>query len=213
MAHIGLFGGSFNPIHVGHLTLAEEARMALHLDSVIFIPSGNPYFKDPASLASQEDRFTMTCLATASRPCFRVSDMEIKTPGPSYTCVTVEAFRRLYPEDFFVLLLGADSLLQIESWKEPARIFDAVEVAVMTRGGYDESLLTAEISRLESRYHARIRLLDSISITLSSSELRSWHREGHGIRHLVTEPVYNYITTHHLYEITKGDLNETIHSL
>lgn len=197
MARIGLFGGTFNPIHVGHLTIAEEARLAAGLDRVIFIPSGESYFKNPADIASREDRYRMTQLACGDR--FEVSDMETRRAGPSYTAVTCRAFRELYPADELFLILGADSILEIERWRDPQAIFDAVTLLAFTRGGQDAEAFRAEADRLRELYGAKIEIIDVFSLDLSASDLRRVIAGGHAARYLVTEPVYAYIQEKGLY--------------
>ena len=192
MARIGLFGGTFNPIHVGHLTIAEEAAIAAGLDRVIFIPSGESYFKDPAQIASREDRLQMTRLACGN--IYEVSDIETRREGPSYTAVTCREFRRMYPDDALFLILGADSILEIERWRDPAAIFDAVTVLAFTRGGQDNAAFGAEAERLRAQYGARIHIIDVFSMDISSSDIRRFIADGHAFRHLVTEEVYQYIS-------------------
>lgn len=197
MARIGLFGGTFNPIHVGHLTIAEEARIAAGLDRVIFIPSGESYLKDPAQIASREDRLEMTRLACGD--AYEVSDAEVRREGPSYTAVTCAQMRRRFPDDALFLILGADSLLEIERWKDPAAIFAAVDVLAFTRGGSDAAAFEAEARRLRRKYGARIDIVDVFSLDVSSSDIRRWIAGGHAFRHLVTEGVYEYIRERGLY--------------
>ena len=197
MARIGLFGGTFNPIHVGHLTIAEEARLSAGLDRVIFIPSGESYFKDPRQIASREDRLQMTRRACGE--AYEVSDIETRREGPSYTAVTCRAFREMYPEDALYLILGADSLMEIDRWRDPGAIFDAVTVLAFTRGGEDAAAFTAEVERLRAKYGARIEIIDVFMLDVSSSDIRRFIAEGHAFRHLVSEPVYRYIIEHGLY--------------
>ena len=197
MARIGLFGGTFNPIHVGHLTIAEEARLSAGLDRVIFIPSGESYFKDPREIASREDRLQMTRLACGD--AYEVSDIEIRREGPSYTAVTCREFREMYPGDALYLILGADSLMEIDRWRDPGAIFDAVTVLAFTRGGEDAAAFTAEAGRLRQKYGARIEIIDVFTLDVSSSDIRRFIAEGHAFRHLVSEPVYGYIREHGLY--------------
>ena len=197
MARIGLFGGTFNPIHVGHLTIAEEAKIAGRLDRVIFIPSGESYFKDPAQIASREDRLQMTRLACGD--VYEVSDIETRRAGPSYTAVTCRAFRALYPEDELFLILGADSILEIGRWREPEAIFDAVSILAFTRGGADNAAFGAEAERLRAQYGAKIDIIDVFSMDISASDIRRAIAGGHAFRHLVTEEVYNYIRQRGLY--------------
>ena len=197
MARIGLFGGTFNPIHVGHLTIAEEARLSAGLDRVIFIPSGESYFKDPRQIASREDRLQMTRRACGE--AYEVSDIEIRREGPSYTAVTCREFMEMYPEDELYLILGADSLMEIDRWRDPGAIFDTVTVLAFTRGGEDAAAFTAEVERLRAKYGARIEIIDVFMLDVSSSDIRRFIAEGHAFRHLVSEPVYGYIREHGLY--------------
>lgn len=197
MARIGLFGGTFNPIHVGHLTIAEEARIAAALDRVILIPSGDSYFKDPAQIASRADRLEMTRLACGG--LYEVSDAEARREGPSYTSVTCREFQSAHPEDELFLILGADSLMEIEQWRDPAAIFDAAAVLAFTRGGRDAAALRRQADALRAKYGARIRLIETFSLDVASSDIRRWIAEGRAFRHLVTEPVYQYIRKNALY--------------
>lgn len=197
MARVGLFGGTFNPIHVGHLSIAEEARIAGRLDRVIFIPSGESYFKDPAEIASRGDRLAMTRLACGA--VYEVSDIETRREGPSYTAVTCAAFREMYPNDELFLILGADSVLEIERWRDPEAIFSAVTLLAFTRGGQDNAAFTAEVQRLRETYGAKIQVIDVFSLEVASSDIRRWIREGHAFRHLVGEGVYSYILEKNLY--------------
>ena len=197
MARIGLFGGTFNPIHIAHLTIAEEACLRAGLDRVIFIPSGESYFKDPRQIASREDRLMMTRLACGT--VYEVSDMETRREGPSYTAVTCRAFREMYPDDELFLILGADSILEIDRWRDPAAIFEAVSVLAFTRGGQDNAALLAEVERLRSKYGACIEVIDVFMLDVSSSDIRRFIADGHAFRHLVTEDVYRYIRQRGLY--------------
>lgn len=197
MARIGLFGGTFNPIHVGHLTIAEEARIAAGLDRVIFIPSGESYLKDPRDIADREDRLSMTRLACGD--VYEVSDIEVRREGPSYTAETCRAFREAYPGDRLYLILGADSILEIERWRDPAAIFEAVTVLAFTRGGEDDDAFLAEVRRLRQVYGAKIEIIDVFSLEVSSSDIRRFVADGHAYRHLVTEGVYRYIVERRLY--------------
>ena len=200
MAKLGLFGGTFNPIHVGHLMIAEEARLAAGLDRVVFIPSGDSYLKDPSVIASREDRLAMTRLAVADAPeGFEVSDTETRREGPSYTSETLTAFHDRYPGDALFLILGADSLLELERWRSPETILRLATVLAFTRGGQDEAALRDAAAALERRYGARIRLLSAFSLSVSSSEIRAFAREGHAFWPLVTPRVYRYIQDHGLY--------------
>lgn len=197
MARVGLFGGTFNPIHIGHLTIAEEARTAAALDEVTFIPSGESYLKDPLEIAPREDRYAMTKLACAGR--FTVSDIETRREGPSYTADTCRELRQARPEDELFLILGADNLMQIERWHAPQAIFDSATLLAFTRGGQDADAFRRQADHLRARYGARIQIIDVFSLDVSSSQIRRWIAQGHAVRYLVTEPVYQYIRERELY--------------
>ena len=200
MARIGLFGGTFNPIHVGHLTIAEEALLVKRLDKVVFIPSGDPYMKDPKKIAPQADRLEMTRLAVSGASTrFAVSDMEIRRDGPSYTSETAAAFRALYPDDELYLILGADSLLEIERWRDPGRIFQNARVLAFARGGVEAAALDGAVQALRDRYGAEIEIISTFALNVSASAIREWLATGHACRYLLTEPVYQYIQDHGLY--------------
>ena len=199
MARVGLFGGTFNPIHVGHLTIAEEACLAAGLDKVVFIPSGDPYQKPASELAGRLDRLEMTRLAVHGDERFEVSDIETRRMGPSYTCDTLEEYARTHPGDELYLILGADSLMGIETWRSPGGIFRRCHVLALARGGIDNANLSACAQALRDKYAARITLIDTFQLNLSASDLRRWIAENHAWRHLVPEAVCRYIRAHGLY--------------
>ena len=126
--------------------------------------------------------------------------METRREGPSYTAVTCQAFREMYPDDELFLILGADSILEMDRWRDPQAIFDAVTVLAFTRGGADNAAFMAEADRLRQKYGARIDVIDVFTIDLSSSDLRRLIADGHAFRHLVTEGVYQYILDRGLYK-------------
>jgi nicotinate-nucleotide adenylyltransferase len=131
---IGLFGGTFDPVHLGHLRAAESAREALGLDRVAFLPSALPPHR-PRPLSPAADRLAMARLATEGHPCFESWDLELRRPGPSYTVDTVAALAHERPDDRFVLIVGADTWPEMPGWREPRRLFSLVEVAVTDRPG------------------------------------------------------------------------------
>lgn len=197
MARIGLFGGTFNPIHVGHLTIAEEARLAAGLDRVIFIPTGESYLKDPVAVAPKADRLAMTRLACGD--VYEVSDMEVRRDGPSYTYVTCREFKRMYPDDELYWILGSDSLLDMARWREPEAILEAVTLLAFTRGGADNAAFLERAEALRRENGARIEIIDVFTIDVSSSDIRGFIQGNHAFRHLVTEDVYRYIHDRGLY--------------
>ena len=196
----GLIGGTFNPVHYGHLFLAEQAMEYCDLDQVLFIPSGISYMKNVREIAGAEDRLQMVRLATADHPDFHVSSVETDRPGASYTCETLLTLSEEYTDTGFYFLVGADNLFSIEKWKDPAEIFRRCTLVAAFRGDEDRSALEEKARELRSRYQAEIILLPKRRIDISSTEIRQRISEKKSIRYMVPEPVRNYITEHGLYQ-------------
>ena len=186
---IGILGGTFNPIHVGHLVLAEEAREKLNLDKVIFVPAYIPPHKKDDELADPNDRFKMVELALRGNSDFEVSAFEIDAKTTSYSVETLKAFKKKYGEEaklFFIT--GADSLGEIYSWKEVDQIFKLSKFIVANRPGYDMANVPNGID-----------VVTITSLEISSSLIRKKIGEGKSIRYLVPEPVREYIIARRLY--------------
>ena len=188
---IGLMGGSFDPIHLGHLRAAENAREALSLDEVLFVPAASPPHKLDLRLSPARDRLAMVELATAGNPSFVASDVELRRAGPSYTADTLAELKRERPEDELFLIVGSDTLGEMASWHEPARIFALSTIAVASRPGVDGTLASPP--------QARVVRVEGPGLFLSASEVRRLVREGRSVRYLVPEAVSHYITRHRLY--------------
>lgn len=199
LSRIGILGGTFNPIHFGHLIMAEQAREFLGLEKVLLIPSGNSYMKDPAQILPAEKRYEMACLAARGNPHFLVSDMEIRRGGDSYTCETLRELRITCAGAKLFYIVGADTLFGIESWKAPEEIFSSCVLAVAARDGCGDVALNQKAKELTQRYNARIRMLPACHIEISSTQIRQRIREGHSIRYLVPEPVRQFIEQNGLY--------------
>jgi nicotinate-nucleotide adenylyltransferase len=187
---LGLFGGRFDPPHLGHLLAAEQAREALALDAVWFIPAPSPPHK-PA-VASPAQRYAMTMLATGSHPSFAVSRLELNRPGPSYTFDTVQQVRAAEPAAELFLLTGADAYRDIAGWHRAAELVRQVNIIVVARPGYN-------LEQLEPDFHARAGVVTIIGCDISSTEIRNRLKEGRSIRYLVPESVESYLVRHHLY--------------
>ena len=196
----GLIGGTFNPVHYGHLFLAEQAMEYCHLDQVLFIPSGISYMKNVREIASAEDRLQMVRLATENHPDFHVSSVETDRPGESYTCETLLTLSREYADTRFYFIIGADNLFSIEKWKEPAEIFRRCTLVAAFRGDEARSALEEKAEDLYHKYQAEIILLPKRRIDISSTEIRQRITEKRSIRYMVPEPVRNYITAHGVYQ-------------
>lgn len=196
---IGVFGGTFDPIHIGHLMIAEEARELLGLDEVVFIPAGQPWFKAEKQVTEACHRMAMVALAITSNPHFYASDIEMKRPGPSYTADTLDALRLHVPDETeLFVILGLDSLKEVDRWYEPQRIFQMATVVGMSRPGYDDF----DPQRLDSVIpdaSSRIRVLEGPLMDISGTEIRRRVSEGKSIKYRVPESVKAYIHEHRLY--------------
>jgi nicotinate-nucleotide adenylyltransferase len=194
-AAIGLMGGTFDPIHVGHLAIAEEARDSLALSRIVFVPAGVPPHKQAADVTSVEHRLAMVELAIADNPGFELSRIEVDRPGPSYTVDTVEA---LAATAAVTLILSAETFAELPTWHEPERLFEAARVAVVPREGYpapDPGWLAATFPGREDR----VSYLEGPRLGLSSTAIRARVAAGRSIRYLVPPAVEAYITQHQLY--------------
>jgi nicotinate-nucleotide adenylyltransferase len=181
-------GGTFDPIHLGHLRAAESAREALALDQVAFVPAHVSPHRSGASPAL--DRYAMVCLATAGHPAFIPSDLELRRDGPSYTADTLRALRAARPGDALLLILGSDTYPELASWREPEAILAACEIAVVARPG---GAAPGSTSR------AGVHHVAGPALPISGSEVRRRVAAGQSIRYLVPEPVAEYIAKRGLY--------------
>ena len=201
---IGLMGGTFDPIHVGHLAIAEEARDALGLDRILFVPAGTPPHKPASEVTATDHRVAMVALAIADNPDFELSRIEVDRPGPSYTVDTVE---RLAEDGDVTVILSAETFRELPTWHEPERLFTAARVAVVPREGYpapDPEWLASAFPGREDR----VRYLEGPRLGLSSTALRARVAEGRSIRYLVPPAVAAYIAANGLYRTQPAGLAE-----
>ena len=197
---IGIMGGTFDPIHMGHLILGEKAYEQFQLDKVLFMPSGNPpHKKNRQGRATDEQRVEMVRRAISDNPHFELSLAEMHENGYTYTYHTLETLKTENPDTDYYFIMGADSLFQIETWHEPAVIMaDCVILAAM-RNHTPDDVFKKQMDYLEAKYHADIRFLNIPDLALSSSEIRHRVREHQSIRFMVPEGVREYIEEHQLY--------------
>jgi nicotinate-nucleotide adenylyltransferase len=192
---IGIMGGTFDPIHHGHLVAAEEARWQFRLDQVLFIPTGRPWQK-PVGVSPAEDRYLMTVIATASNPAFAVSRLEVDIPGPSYTVDTLRRLRSELPEGTRLLFIGgADLLQQLLTWKEPEQVLALAELIAATRPDFDVDDVIQKVPAAAGRVHR----MEIPALAISSSDIRARVARGEPIEYLVPEGVARYIQKRALY--------------
>lgn len=202
---IGIFGGSFNPIHNGHLTLARTVCDAMALDRLIFIPAGFPPHKPFAQLAEAEHRYAMVRLAARTDTRFQVSRLELDSPETSYTVTTMRAFRSLFtPEDQLFFVMGADSLVDLVNWRSFGELAQLCTFAAAARPGVSRETLAAHLALLEGTYGARISLVPMVPQPISASEIRGRVSRGEPIDGLVPPGVAAYIADHGLYRSDYG---------
>lgn len=197
--NIGVLGGTFDPIHMGHLIVAEEIRGQLDLAEVLFVPAGEPWLKMNNSISSAEHRVQMVRLAIADEPAFKLSTMEIERAGPSYTIDTIAQFNsQMGAGDKLFFILGWDNLMQLPQWREPSRLVQMCSLVAVPRVGYPSPDLNTLEAAIPGLSQSAI-LLHTPQIEISSSEIRSRVARGLSIHHLVPEPVEKYIREHNLY--------------
>lgn len=197
MRRIGLFGGTFDPPHLGHLALAEQARDRLRLDEVRFIPAGQPPHKRGARISSAARRVAMARLAVRGNPAFTVSTLETGRGGPSFTIETLRAVAREAPRARLFLLMGADSLDDFATWRDPGAILRLATLVVADRPGGAKR--RTRRPRVAGMRRARIVHLDNPELAISSSQVRARVRAGRSVRYLVPDAVSAYLARHRLY--------------
>jgi len=198
-------GGTFNPIHYGHLVTAEEARIQFNLDRVLFIPTGDPPHKDGQKITNAQQRYLMTVMATGSNPYFYVSRMEIDRPQPSYTIDTVKDLHEVYKDSQIFFITGTDAVLDILTWKNPAEILNLCIFIAATRPGYELDKLNNIKKRLEDELgiadiNEKIHIIKIPALAISSTDIRNRVRTGKPIRYLLPEGVANHIYKMNFYK-------------
>jgi nicotinate-nucleotide adenylyltransferase len=196
---LGVLGGTFDPPHIAHLILAEEARLALGLGQVLFVPAGAPWRKAGQELSARGDRLAMVRLAVGDNPHFAVSTVEIERDGPSYTAETLAALHeQLGGDSEFFFILGQDSLVDLPNWRQPQQIISLARLAVATRTAWEPGQAEALEKELPG-ISQRVVWLDMPRIDISSTAVRERVREGLSIRYWVPPAVEEYIREHGLY--------------
>ncbi|KPN74384.1 nicotinate-nucleotide adenylyltransferase [Neisseria sp. 74A18] len=201
MKKIGLFGGTFDPIHNGHLHIARAFADELALDMVVFLPAGNPYHKTEHTRTDARHRLAMTELAVGHDPRFAVSDCDIIRKGATYTFDTVQIFRQQFPSAQLWWLLGSDSLLQLHTWKKWQTLVSHTHIAVAARQGDNIAQAPRELHGWigSALQNGSLHLLQTPMYNLSSTEIRHKIRAGQSVTGLIDPQVENYIARNHLY--------------
>jgi nicotinate-nucleotide adenylyltransferase len=198
---VGIFGGTFDPVHLGHLILAEQARDQAQLDEVWFVPAPRPPQKEAQSIMRFEQRVEMLSLALAGNPAFRIDEIEKDRVGPSYTVDTLTELRRRHPKHVFLLLMGGDALIDLPTWREPRRILEQAGLVVMDRPG--SPLVQVEQLRkhldLAAEFPVHFVRVEAPNIDIASRYLRRRIAEGRSVRYLVPRAVEVYVQEKQLY--------------
>lgn len=196
---IGIMGGTFNPVHMGHLLLAEQAYEQLKLDTVWMMPNAVPPHKASQQILAKEHRIAMLKLAIEGNPHLQISLFEQEEKA-HYSYETMESLNAAYPDCTFYYLMGSDSLFTIEEWVECQRFLAACHVVAARRTDGKNQELFRWAETLKEKYDARVTLLESPVLEISSSEIRDLRKEEKSIRYLVPESVFSYIEEHNLYK-------------
>jgi len=200
----GVFGGTFDPIHLAHLAVAEAARDTFGLARVLFIPAAQPPHKPGRDISPVEDRLAMVEAAVEGNPAFEVSRLEVERSGPSYTVDTLAALCDAGPRDHLALILSSESYGEFATWHEPRRILDLADLIVAPRVGYADADREL-IARQYPDAPAAVAFMDGPRIRLSASEIRQRAAEGRSVRYLVPDAVAAYIGDHGLYQQHRRD--------
>jgi nicotinate-nucleotide adenylyltransferase len=192
---VGVMGGTFDPIHHGHLVAASEVQSWFDRDEVVFVPTGEPWQKSSREVTSAEHRYLMTVIATASNPRFRVSRVDIDRGGPTYTIDTLRDLTAAMPEADLYFITGADALADIFTWRDAAELFALAQFVGCTRPGYE-----MDMTMLEGIPPDRVTILEIPALTISSTDCRERTAKGEPVWYLVPDGVVQYIAKHKLYE-------------
>ncbi len=197
---IGIMGGTFNPIHNGHLMLGQWARDRFDLDQIIFIPTGCSYLKKNDNVLPGEIRFEMVNLAIKDNPCFTSSNIEVLRQGDTYTYETLQELKKIYVDADLYFIVGADCLFFIEKWYKVEEIFKNCILIAANRNGIDDTAMQAKKKELEDRFQCRIELISFPTIDLSSTDIRNKVKAGESIKYMVPDACLEFIEKEALYK-------------
>jgi nicotinate-nucleotide adenylyltransferase len=191
---IGVMGGTFDPIHHGHLVAASEAQAWFGLDEVLFVPTAEPWQKADRQVSPAEHRYLMTVIATAANPRFRVSRVDIDRGGPTYTVDTLRDLRKIHPDAELYFITGADALAEIFTWHDADEVFELAHFVGCTRPGSEMDTETLSAIPAEA-----VTMLEIPALAISSTNCRERQQRGEPIWYLVPDGIVQYIQKHHLY--------------
>lgn len=204
---VGIMGGTFNPVHIGHLLLGEFAYEQFELDEIWFMPNGNPPHKEVVSWENAlAQRIAMLRLAIDGVPYFKLSLHEADESKHSYTYQTLKELKEQYPENEYYFILGADSLFALETWKNYKEIFPSCIILAAIRDDKMQEDVIVQIRYLIQKYHADIWLLKAPKLEISSTELRERIQQKKSIKYMVPQSVEEYIVEHQIYQTEKGSV-------
>ncbi|MFA9422949.1 MAG: nicotinate-nucleotide adenylyltransferase [Sedimentibacter sp.] len=201
---VGIMGGTFDPIHMGHLVVANEVLNMYKLDEIIFIPAGNPPHKT-GILASTQDRYLMTVMAALSNQRFSVSDIEIKNPDKSYTLNTLRILMNLYKDTEFYFITGADAVVELPNWHEPEKLLNMCKFIAVSRPGVSKEEVESRIMEIRNKYNGDIELLQVPMLQISSTDIRNRFKKGVSAKYMLPEAVEYYIIKNKLYLENNND--------
>lgn len=211
---LAIMGGTFDPIHMGHLVTAEAVRHEFNIDEVLFVPTGNPPHKSTFNITSAEQRYLMTVLATAANPHFKVSRIEVDREETTYTIDTIKELKKIYGKEVeLYFITGADAIHEILTWKDPIELLKICTFVAVTRPGYNKEQLVQQVEELRSNYQSSIKFLEVPALAISSSDIRQRVEKGNPIRYLVTDSVENYISKYELYKKSVSFTKETMEQM
>lgn len=196
----GIMGGTFDPIHTGHLVVAEEVRKEFNLDKVIFMPTGDPPHKNAKKVSKGYSRYEMTLLATITNPYFEISRLELDRQGITYTIDTMIELKERYGDSvelFFIT--GADSLLELHKWKDSEKILEICKIVAATRPGYDLDHMKGRLKELNELHKDQINTITTPGLQISSTDIRRRVKNNMSIKYLLPESVEIYINKYKLY--------------
>lgn len=203
MRRIGVIGGTFDPIHYGHLAAAEEARVKMDLERVLFVVAGVPPHKLDEEITPVEHRLAIVSLAIASNAYFEISRVDVDRPGPSYTVDTISILQKRWGQDTEIcFIMGLDSLVELPTWHQPQRLIQSCRLVAVSRPGVEIEI--AELEASVPGISSRVEIIDMPEMDISSTELQQRVRDGLPIKYQVPEEVERYIMEHELYRRSSG---------